>query len=1298
MFLSRYMIIFMNELRAVLWRIMKGKNILSGKIVFLPLLLLLPLLSFGEDGWSFIKQNDNKKARAAFLETLKTDSVNRDALQGMIYLSELEQDKLSFNKYINTVLRNYKDEHFFSVFSEISDLNAEAIVKQASFSERTKLPSRIRLASDLKEKRQFSASENAYKELFTDMGWSFIGPFRNISGSGHSIAYPVEKDNYDPAGKYKNWKGMELSWVKPKYADAYGKIDMEDYLPGSREGVYYANAFIEVQEESVMQFRIARASPVKIWLDGDLVFEGKDALSFSWDNEVAEMSVPAGVHRVLVKLSTPGGSPKSYDLLSFFDEGDITDFSASSFDFSDIYSFLDGYSSGTETFALRITDKNGNLNKKVKACAAAAYKPMKYNASFTGNASIAYYKEKIAAAPKDLFNYYLLCKASIGAGQAEEAEEFFVKTLRQNKEMVFFKYLAAKLFALNGKIETAYETLNDIQHEKTPVFGLLYEKFQEIDLNNEEEKYLNALNNLRNVTPSNYSVISAYLKYYDKKGLQKEKEDFIKEMKKAYPGYENSLDYELSLTNKPDKEQTDKEREKETKESLRQLKTRFVSYDYTSAISYYKGKDKAGKVLSLYDELISHLPYITSHRKDKARYLYSEGKYEEALKELNEVLLISPYDDSALEQIGDIYGDMDKTKMENQRKAVEYYYRAQRLGGDAGIQDKIDKIEGQKTRKNLFSTKTFDDILKDDGWKGKYQNEESVVLMFTRDLVYDSIATVDIYQQIMIKILNEAGAKKWTEFDFSFLGVLNSVKVIKKSGAEVVPDKRGGYVVFKNLEPEDLIQIDGVFTWKQQTELDQEFSLVHYISFDAPIYYKKYEVAVSSGTYLGHLCHKLSDNVIKTKRSGYDFYTWEYHDIPKIENEDAVPDAYDMYGSIMISTMPDWSKVVNWFQQVTYRKLEPGYEIREALDSIIRPGMSREQQVTAIYNYITKKIKYSYVSFLQSGYVPKDAGITLASGIGDCKDVATIMICMLRQLGIESHYALVKTNQFNHQAMLPSLYFDHVVVMCTIDGKQKFFDLTTDFYPHYVLTENDINAYALIIKDGEKELIRLPDDGLDPEKNKVVYNITASLETDLSLKIKAAGVYPGIAGGSLREVISAITESEKKNYIIDNVLGKGTLQNLNLVDHKLENPMNISEPLRADYTVTVPDFSDEVANLLICKVPYLTAIQPSPAISSKTRHNRLNLDGLGKTDPTLQKIEILIPKGYKVLQLPKDEEVVSKYGTYKLSFRKTATGIYVEKYQSFSSRIIEESEFAAFKAFYQKLLKLDNTKIALQKG
>jgi hypothetical protein len=305
------------------------------------------------------------------------------------------------------------------------------------------------------------------------------------------------------------------------------------------------------------------------------------------------------------------------------------------------------------------------------------------------------------------------------------------------------------------------------------------------------------------------------------------------------------------------------------------------------------------------------------------------------------------------------------------------------------------------------------------------------------------------------------------------------------------------------------------------------------------------------------------------------------------------------------------------------------------------------------------------------------------------------MIAMLREVGIESYYTLVKTNSFNHLSILPSLYFDHVVAAYTIKGKTNYLDMTTDFYPNYVLTENDINAVALTIKQGEKDGFRLPQDDLDSLKNKVELVIDATLDLNRTISVEATATYPGIAGGNIREIFSSISEAEKKNYVID-LIGSDVFPDMDLSTYKFDNTEEITQPLRSKYSLKANEFADSVANLQIFRVPFLNAIRANAVISGSQRHNRIDVEKLTYSDPSLQKVTIHFPKSYKLIQLPKDIHIKGKYGEYRVHFKNIPGGLYIEKYQSFTTRFIDANEFKDFKEFYLKLLKADKTKIAIQ--
>jgi hypothetical protein len=616
------------------------------------------------------------------------------------------------------------------------------------------------------------------------------------------------------------------------------------------------------------------------------------------------------------------------------------------------------------------------------------------------------------------------------------------------------------------------------------------------------------------------------------------------------------------------------------------------------------------------------------------------------------------------------------------------------LDNGGSLDEKIDKIEGQKLLKGKFNSRNLDDIIADESGLEKYSEEESLILGFVYDVMFEKDGSANLFSKMAIKVLTDAGVKTWTEYDFSFLGNLTTCKVLKANGTEFNPDKSGGFVVFKNLEPGDIIKLEGSYKWNVNTELGRELIQFNYLNFHVPIRYAKVEYGIASGTRLNYILHNADDKIQKRSAEGIDFYKWEYSDVKKVAQEEAIVDQTDTYSNIMVSTLDDWSPVVNWFKAKTYRKLEANYELKAVRDSIIKPGMKDEDKVIAIYNYVTKEIKYSYTRLLQSNYIPKNTDLTISSRIGDCKDVASLMIALLQLEGIESYYCLVKTNQFFHQKILPSLYFDHVIAAYKLNGKMNYVDLTTDYYPYYVLNENDVNAWGLLIKDGEKELFQLPADHLNPEKNLTVHEIKATLSKDKSVEIKINSTFNGMNGGLLRELNEMKSRDNFEQEVLY-YLGDGQYDNLDLENYSFDNIGEITAPLKGQFAFKAMNFSDNIVDIYFTRIPLMQGIKTTNIFSSSKRFNTIDLSEIVRVTPSLQKITLDFPAGTSVRKMPANIELENEFVKYSLKFTKTKTGVYVERYQQFKTDQVKAADFKQFRELYLKLLDYDRTKIGL---
>ncbi len=382
--------------------------------------------------------------------------------------------------------------------------------------------------------------------------------------------------------------------------------------------------------------------------------------------------------------------------------------------------------------------------------------------------------------------------------------------------------------------------------------------------------------------------------------------------------------------------------------------------------------------------------------------------------------------------------------------------------------------------------------------------------------------------------------------------------------------------------------------------------------------------------------------------------------------------------------------------QTTYQRTDLTYEVKEILDTLITAEMSIEQKVQKIYNYVTTKIRYSYVPFLNTRFIPKWPGNTVSAGIGDCKDVATLMITMLKSQGIETYYTLVKTNQFNRLEAVPSLAFDHVIVCYIINGKKQYCDLTTNFYPLYVLPEMDNDANGLLIKPGETEVFRLPNDLTDAAKTNSKYIINAELMADREMKLEVKAEYTGTAGGNMREQIFRTAQNKYSDFI-SNYFGQDIFENSLFEDVDFENLDDFTNPLKVNYSLSGKGFADKVSGLYIIRMPYLEAIKKNPAILENNRTNRVDLEKVLNVYPSEQIINLKIPAGYKLAEVPQNINHSSGFSQYQVSFKQTNTGLQIIKKQSFAKTIIEINEFESFKADYLTLLDLDKFKIALMK-
>lgn len=1262
-------------------------------------------------GWNLLLENQFLAAKSEFVKILLQHPQDEDALCGMLFVSEVLQDQLSYKKYANQLIEATWSNENFALFKHLYEGSPEQILTHnldPSFQLKGNL---VKVEKQFKN-RKFEKSLATIHSVTQDFNWSVVGPFDNVSGSGHIEQQPLEIESFKPNRIYENENGLKMKWVHRVQRAPNGEINFNENLAYQRYGTYYANTFLSLQKEETVQLRIGRTTPMKIWLDDNLVFDKKDNLKYWRDGEIIEVTLEKGVHRILVKSSTyVEEASKSKLYLSFndqYDEGKINSNIEETF-YRNSFKNKRYKSRGSQTakFSLRVTNREGKLVKNTSSDFFGKNKTRKYEPKIIEKQWIKSLQDKIEKDSTNWKNYYLLAKMYLLMELGEEGEEWFCSKMKAHKNEFYFKFLFAKILAANDKGELAEAMLSDLDLIKTPVIANLLNQLEKVDRKNDLANYHSRVKQILHFSPTHKDALIAYLNWMSEYKKQEEQKEFIRGFLAEYPnsGYRD-LFLKYLTTNENEEvdyeNRTKKQIEKKGITAIEKIRFQFDEYDYLNAIAFYKEKNNDKKVIKLYDDLIEMLPYRSYYLKEKADFLITKKRWDEAITLFEKALIINPYHSRMIEKIGDIY-----LEKKEEYTALKYFNAAREidLATQKGnyvlnrLRKKIDGIERLESEKKYFQKFKTTQLQKDKNWEKKYENAESLILMYNIQATLNEENRLNYHQKLWIKILNSAGVNYWTEADFGFLGEIGKVKVIKEDGSEVTPSRNWNLVVFQNLQTGDLIEIEGFSNGDMTREIPNEMYHMAWLSMEIPIYRSVFEIILPKEKTLNYVCNKVNcDPVIRVKDE-VKVYTWKNNDTPKNEHEEAVLDKMDKFAWLMVSTQPDWKKVVKWYERKTYRRLEANYEVKNQLTKIVDDEMNDEEKVRAVYNYLTTGITYSHVSFLNSNYVPKKPSKTICGGIGDCKDVASVMISMLQELDIEAYYVLVRTSDFTQRKPQPSvLAFDHVVVGYRLEGEEmRYADLTTDYFSNNVLPRFDNNQWALLIKPNESKLFRLPNDQLNVFKNFVKIKTFAQIEDERNLELQVEIETKGVVAGEWRETLNRKTTQNDHLLFLKENLVSSEFDHLKIKNFSFQYLQEIDSSLITALNLKAFHHLEKVSDFQILQIPILHPITSRTALFGEMRHNNLSLGELFNLAPNEQVIDLQIPNGYELLEIPRDIILENEFGRYELIFKRKNSGIQILRKLTFKQHFVSSDSYADFKIFYLNLLDADRTKLAIRK-
>jgi len=167
--------------------------------------------------------------------------------------------------------------------------------------------------------------------------------------------------------------------------------------------------------------------------------------------------------------------------------------------------------------------------------------------------------------------------------------------------------------------------------------------------------------------------------------------------------------------------------------------------------------------------------------------------------------------------------------------------------------------------------------------------------------------------------------------------------------------------------------------------------------------------------------------------------------VAKVDAEPAMPGIAEVAPYLHVSTYASWQDVGTWYWHLVEDQLTPDDELRRVARSLARGNAPEIERVRAAYDYVVRNTRYVGLEFGIHGYKPYRVTQVMARRFGDCKDKASLLVALLRELGVDAELVLLRTRRGGRLESEPAslAVFDHAVVY--VPKLDRYLDGTAEF-------------------------------------------------------------------------------------------------------------------------------------------------------------------------------------------------------------------------------------------------------------
>jgi tetratricopeptide (TPR) repeat protein/transglutaminase-like putative cysteine protease len=578
-----------------------------------------------------------------------------------------------------------------------------------------------------------------------------------------------------------------------------------------------------------------------------------------------------------------------------------------------------------------------------------------------------------------------------------------------------------------------------------------------------------------------------------------------------------------------------------------------------------------------------------------------------------------------------------------------------------------------------------------------YSKEDFVVETYDTTARFENDGTGERDLSVRVRIQSDAGAQQFGELVFGYNSAneeieVRSVRVHKADGAIVTAaadavkdmtaqvareaplytDYKEKHITVPVLRPGDTLEYEivsrvetplapGQF-WFEHNFSDGAIVLDERLELNLP---RDREIRIKTQTGAEPEIHAEGDRRI---------YLWKRSNLahaPQNEPKKKSVSRETNPPAVELSTFTSWEQVAQW-----YANLEQGLpaltpELRAKAQDLTAGRMAEEEKIRALYDYVSKNIRYVSLSFGGGRYQPHGAAEILANQYGDCKDKHTLLAALLEAIDVHPDAVLIPfTRKVEADVPSPS-QFDHVITAVPRGSELLWMDTTAEVAPFRFLTPNLRGKRALLVSaDGSGKLVTTPADPPFPATQRVEIDGRVSELGKFTARLRYT--LRGDNEFALRVAFRRTPQSQWKQVGQTVALLDGFRGDISSV--KPSEPAATERPFELALEYSQPNFLDWSAKKSKLTLPLPVVGMP------ETAGNNADTIHLGSPLTVDLRLKLELPANDQT-RAPVAVAIARDYAEYRSSYKFEGTELIAERTLRFKMRDLPASRAGDYLAF-----------------